>query len=535
VVLLTDSKNANFNRDKYELIMVQSTNIRLLMRNEMNNTERQIQVVHAENAEPLKNPILKTYNNPRPAFSNLTLNKEVEGDKSGIFNADEFGNGAFFRVSQGNDEYWQHNWYYNHPGNNYYNANREVKFFLDRRIYRPGQVVHFKAIAFRQERGAEAVILKNQDLNVELLDANNQLIANKELTTNDFGSVAGSFVLPSSTLSGNFIIRSFGYSYSFKVENYKRPSFKVDVIPSEEKYSLGDSVELNGKVKTYSGASVSDATVTFTVHRRVVYPRFYCYFYGMPSRGQDVLLSSGEVKSNSKGEFTIPYHLSPDPAADTSMNPYFTYSISTEVMDETGETIVSNFNRSAGFNDYQLNVSVSEISRLDELPSINIDAHNYENQAIDAEVRVIIEELKQPDQLYKTSYPEISVIPGNEQEFREKLPHLGLKNEKNPSYWEVNAQIYSGKLKANKNYSLEELNLEDIKPGSYRVRVKNQQEEVFKIFHLYDEGRSKRILKRPLFLKVNPQSARAGDLVDITLSSAMEEANIHLQVLFLSI
>lgn len=49
--------------------------------------------------------------------------------------------------------------------------------------------------------------------------------------TNDFGSVAGSFVLNTGNITGQYDIRITGdginQNYNFNVEEYKRPKFEV--------------------------------------------------------------------------------------------------------------------------------------------------------------------------------------------------------------------------------------------------------------------------------------------------------------------
>ncbi len=71
-----------------------------------------------------------------------------------------------------------------------------------------------------------------------------------EVRTNGFGSFSGQFVLPSPCLTGYFSLRAADTSVSFKVEEYKRPTFDVTFEPVKVEYQVGDSIEVVGMAKT---------------------------------------------------------------------------------------------------------------------------------------------------------------------------------------------------------------------------------------------------------------------------------------------
>jgi len=64
--------------------------------------------------------------------------------------------------------------------------NRQLSLLTDRSLYRPGQTVYFKGIAYEISKDVQRV-LPNQTYTVELFDANNQSVAKKSFTTNEFG------------------------------------------------------------------------------------------------------------------------------------------------------------------------------------------------------------------------------------------------------------------------------------------------------------------------------------------------------------
>ena len=84
-----------------------------------------------------------------------------------------------------------------------------VSIFTGRSLYRPGQVVHYKAIATRvNEKERRVVAAKN--LEFTLRDANGREVSKQLLKSNEFGSMSGEFSLPTGILSGGFSIEAEG-------------------------------------------------------------------------------------------------------------------------------------------------------------------------------------------------------------------------------------------------------------------------------------------------------------------------------------
>lgn len=140
-----------------------------------------------------------------------------------------------------------------------------LSLLTDRSIYRPGQTVYVKGIAYRQQAD-EARVLEGRTYELRLLDANRKELAKQEVRTNDFGSFTADFTLPSACLNGNFTVDVQGQAFTtIRVEEYKRPTFAVTVHPLEEAYCLGDTVHLTGKVKTFNGVAVQDVDLAYVV------------------------------------------------------------------------------------------------------------------------------------------------------------------------------------------------------------------------------------------------------------------------------
>ena len=82
-----------------------------------------------------------------------------------------------------------------------------MKILTDRSLYRPGQTIYIKGIAYSQS-GDTAMVLSNKTYTVELTDVNDTNIGKKEVRTNEFGSFTTDFALPSAWLNGMFSLKA---------------------------------------------------------------------------------------------------------------------------------------------------------------------------------------------------------------------------------------------------------------------------------------------------------------------------------------
>ena len=79
------------------------------------------------------------------------------------------------------------------------------EIFTDKSAYNPGEKVEFKAVLYKGDMGKSLHTLEaGVKVKAELVNAEDKTVGNKELTTNEYGSVAGSFDIPSGGRNGHF-------------------------------------------------------------------------------------------------------------------------------------------------------------------------------------------------------------------------------------------------------------------------------------------------------------------------------------------
>jgi uncharacterized protein YfaS (alpha-2-macroglobulin family) len=187
-----------------------------------------------------------------------------------------------------------------YPYTSYKDFKSEVEYaiFLDRGIYRPGQIVNFKVIAYKGE-GSSYQVVPNHHLELYLEDDDFNDLEMIEGRTNEFGSFSGSFRLPMSGLRlGSFIISVNDESDKyFSVEEYKRPSFEVEGAFLKENYTLNSRVEYKGNAKAFAGFGISNAKVNVRITTQGMW-RYY---------GTEELILDTVLQTSSTGEFNLTF------------------------------------------------------------------------------------------------------------------------------------------------------------------------------------------------------------------------------------
>ncbi len=143
-------------------------------------------------------------------------------------------------------------------------------FQTDRPIYRPGQVVSFKAI-LRLTKGQIYSLIGNQDVRLQFRDPRDNPLEQVTLRSNDIGSVAGSFKIPQEGMIGPYSIvlttNNQSAYQTFSVAAYRKPEFKVDVRTVGRRYFGGDDIHFSVDSAYYFGSPVAQAVVHWTARR----------------------------------------------------------------------------------------------------------------------------------------------------------------------------------------------------------------------------------------------------------------------------
>lgn len=284
--------------------------------------------------------------------------------------------------------------FYQNKGTREADATRYGLLLLtDRSIYRPGQTVCLKGVVYRQETD-QAQALEGERFDLELLDANGKQVSTQQVSTGDFGSFVAEFALPSACLNGDFSIRARGKadaSVSFRVEEYKRPTFEITFNPVTAPYCLGETVTLGGQVKSFSGATVQQMPLAYRVTRSMPY-RF----------GAGRTLLADTVQLDADGRFSFSLELESEEALEAQGYGLYgsvTYEVEASVTDEAGETQTSTFSLTAGEQAFDLYIDLPSLFCKEDTVQWGISAFNGQQvrQRLEIDWRIDPEEGRAAD------------------------------------------------------------------------------------------------------------------------------------------
>ncbi len=275
----------------------------------------------------------------------------------------------------------------------YYENNIRLNIFTDRAIYRPGQTVFFKGIfTVPNPKTGEIMVLdfkklpfpffeniayktamkfKKLKTNVTIRDPFNKTVDTFRVTPNSFGSFSGSYTISKDAATGVWDFNSEDYemegqnSGRFHVEEYKRPSFKLILTKPKTELQLGDSFNVQIKVRSFAGAPLTDVRLHYHVSRY------------LPGIGDKEILT-GELFSNELGESKLMVRDSSLHLED--MSEYakndVEYAIHVEALDETGESHEQDLRINLSNRPVNINLPIPNVVERNKITPVVISMSN---------------------------------------------------------------------------------------------------------------------------------------------------------------
>ena len=403
------------------------------------------------------------------------------------------------------------------------NPNRTF-FFTDRRIYRPGQTIYFKALVLS---GAEKTykIFPQHQLEITLYDANNQKVKAVKLITNEYGTVSGSFVAPTSGLSGNMQIRSSNGSTDFSVEEYKRPRFEVSFESVEGNYQLGEEISVTGVAKAYAGSNIDGATVTYRVEREVQYP--YWFWWRRPRPYTPAReITFGTTTTNAEGKFTIDFTALPDEAIPQKDKPIFTYAVHADVVDMSGETHSSTTRIRAAYTQLDLSMSLPDKLPVNGSEKCSIRSNNLNGSPVSANAVLTISKLEAPKHAFRSrkwTSPDQPVL--SQAEFKAMFPYEVYADEDRMTSWPATEfKKVELTLEGAKEFSISAW-MEGADPGAYKFELvandpSGEELRIAQYTTLHNPSAKRLTVPKLLDIRFDKTSAEPGETVKMSIRTA---------------
>ncbi|MEX0715858.1 MAG: MG2 domain-containing protein, partial [Planctomycetaceae bacterium] len=283
-------------------------------------------------------------------------------------------------------------------------------FFTDRALYRPGQTIRFKGLAIRVDHAKDDyAVIKNRKLAIVFRDPNGEQLERLEVATNDFGSFQGSFTAPRDRLMGRMTIFVEGGpsgATQVSVEEYKRPKFQVKFDAPADAPKLGGEVTLEGTAAAYTGAPIDGANVRWRVVRRVRFPDWWHWYRGwmFPHR-DDREIAHGRAQTDADGTFQVTFTAVPDETILEKDEPVFTYEVTADVTDNTGETRSAARDVRVAYTALQASMSADDWQTEQKPVEITITTKSHDGEGRAAKGVVRVHRLVPPESVQRPELP----------------------------------------------------------------------------------------------------------------------------------
>lgn len=299
-------------------------------------------------------------------------------------------------ISTSNDKFTPAKDIYLSRARYYEKKDDEMKYqlFTDRAIYRPGQKVHATAVSYIVKKGLDASVPgKSMELKFILRDANWKQVAEQKATTDEYGTASVDFELPQGGQTGMYHVSvNNRANSSFRVEEYKRPTFEITFPKVNEKYNWGDTVVVKASAKTYAGVPVQGAKVEYQVTRRN-----QLWWWGAGSAGQLVKTDSCVTREDGTFDVEIPLEASLSGKDEADMSDFmriarfFNFEVSAIVTDISGESHEGVMSLPLGTKPTILTVNLPKRIEADSLKTVTFAYRNASGMEISSNLKYRID------------------------------------------------------------------------------------------------------------------------------------------------
>ncbi len=505
------------------------------------NSHHLYQIIDRHNGEPKVDAAIElSYSNNR---NNNRKTKSFTTDRFGKFEIKKDNNyyrDVQIKVKTKDDTGHFGKFYINRTYDNSPNNDTHYRNFLftDRSIYRPGQTVYFKGIATKSKNG-KTEVSADEAAKIRLKNVNGEVVSERLLKTNEFGSVHGEFILPNDGLTGNFTIEMFSHNSTYayiSVEEYKRPKFKTEFQPVTETYKVNDSITVNGTAIAFAGSNITDAKVVYRVKRNVRFPSWYYWRHSyFNAEAQEITF--GETKTNAKGEFEVSFKALPDESVSKDNLPVFNYEITADVTDINGETRSTSTIVNVGYHAITLNIAVPQkINKGKNEIEFSINSQNLNGQFTPAKGELKIYKLNAPNRVLRTrpwQAPDYQVL--SETEFKTLFPHEAYDNEGQLTNWKKGDEVFSTTFDTEKDKAITLKKLKKWNSGQYIIVAESKdkfgQPIKDQVFTMLFSDKDKTVADNQIYeVQLDKATYDVNSIAKLTLGSAAKNITVTVEI-----
>lgn len=295
-------------------------------------------------------------------------------------------------------------WRYDTEGEWITNGEDRIYLFTDRPIYKSSDEIFFKGL-YRKDLDAKLRINYDVDkIKVVLVDPEYNEIQSIKVDLLTDGSFNGSFKLSDNPSLGSYNIYAEilnentnpRFYHNFFVEEYKKPSFKIDFLNYKDNLLVGDKINTDIKASYYFGGDLKDAKMNWTLLKEPYYFSDYkSSKYFSFQDYDDCLYCESDINIVSEGEESLDsnsmFHLSlKDP--DENLDRSYIYTINTEIENSDSDFVSSSKSFIAHQEDFYIglhsdNFILENGNNLDlNIIAVSKDAKLLDPKKVDLEI-----------------------------------------------------------------------------------------------------------------------------------------------------
>lgn len=304
-------------------------------------------------------------------------------------------------------------------------------------VYRPPAPVQFK-ISLREMTVNGYAVYANRDAIVKVTDPNGGNIFRKHAVTDQFGSYSDSVLIEAGSKEGSYMIsaeiivpgdtndadreQQQTFTQSFKVEEYKKPEYKISLNTDKEQYSAGDKMKIDVQTDYYFGSPVPDAEVNYHIYKRPIHRPWWYYsefnwfyrdFYGSSETESgfygSTVIYTGKDKLDADGHLTINYDITEKFTENGKPSGVdYEYNVFVMVTDKSRRTISYSKKVNVTRSDYFINTHADRSVCLPgETIGLVVNTRDFSDKPVEAGYtvtvnRVIYEKKKRITSFYNT-------------------------------------------------------------------------------------------------------------------------------------
>ncbi len=376
-------------------------------------------------------------------------------DEHGLFIAKAKNNYLYFEIKKDNDYLFS----IENESPNYHNdddsknakvdeqkieqANKQLIFYTDRSIYRPGQIVQFKGLSITKgsAENSSKIYTQTDPVRIFIRDPNQMIVDSIKLKLNEYGSLSGFFKIPLNGLTGDYKLVAAYFKNSskeIKVEEYKRPKFTISFQEDKRVYRYNDSVFVKGSVIAMAGYPLKNAIVKYVISQEVqlrAEPIQKRRMY-IERNSEASEMASGEIKCNDNGDFEIAFKTLL--RSNLSEMPISNYTIKARVTDLNGETQTNDNTITATNIPLKPSIIAPVAMNRNKMNAISVKVLNIKDENVASTVKITLYKTEQPDFIHRKRLwqrPDQFLL--TEKEYRQIFPSDEYNNESDKNSWPI--------------------------------------------------------------------------------------------------